>query len=85
MEINAPVIPNQMEAMLEAFADGRIKALFLGGTNALSSFADSHALAEGLEKLTWSYATTYLVATRFVNTPMWYCPVPHGLNNSVAR
>lgn len=47
----ASVIPNQMAAMLEAFADGRVKALFLGGTNALSSFADSHALAKGLEKL----------------------------------
>ena len=45
------VIPDQMEAMTRAFEDGRIKVLLLVGTNMLSSFADSNALARALEKV----------------------------------
>ncbi|MDH3453299.1 MAG: molybdopterin-dependent oxidoreductase, partial [Gammaproteobacteria bacterium] len=45
------VIPNQMSAMAEAFVHGEVKALLLCGTNMLSSFADTGALAEGLGKL----------------------------------
>ncbi len=44
-------VPTQMPAMLEAFADGRVKALLTSGTNMMSSFADTHALSQALDKL----------------------------------
>jgi len=53
----AGVIPSQMAAVTAALRDGRIHNLLLLGTNMLSSFADSTALAEGLARtqLTVSY------------------------------
>ncbi|MDH3714772.1 MAG: molybdopterin-dependent oxidoreductase [Gammaproteobacteria bacterium] len=44
----ANVIPNQMSSMVDAFASGKVKALLLSGTNMLSSFADTGALAKSL-------------------------------------
>jgi anaerobic selenocysteine-containing dehydrogenase len=41
-------IPNQMPRVTEALLDGRIRVLFLLGTNMLSSFADAERVAEGL-------------------------------------
>lgn len=51
--VNACVapIPNQMSAMTSAFNDKRIKALLLSGTNMMSSFADTNALARGLDNV----------------------------------
>lgn len=46
----APV-PDQMSAMLDAFAAGRVKTLMLNGTNMLSSFAETHRLERGLEQI----------------------------------
>jgi len=43
-------IPNQMPAIAAALQAGRIDTLMLIGTNMLSSFADSGALARGLER-----------------------------------
>jgi anaerobic selenocysteine-containing dehydrogenase len=40
-------IPNQMSRMLEALADGRVRAMLLFGTDMLSSFADAERLAAG--------------------------------------
>jgi len=44
------VIPNQMAAILEGLNAGRIRTLLLLGTNMLSSFADSSAVASGLDR-----------------------------------
>jgi anaerobic selenocysteine-containing dehydrogenase len=44
-------IPNQMARMTEAFLAGRLQVLLLFGTNFLSSFADSNALAAGLARV----------------------------------
>ncbi len=44
------VIPNQMSAVTAALREGRIRTLFLMGTNMVSSFADAGAVAEGLER-----------------------------------
>jgi anaerobic selenocysteine-containing dehydrogenase len=41
-------IPNQMSRMLEALADGRVRAMLLFGTDMLSSFADAERLAAGI-------------------------------------
>jgi anaerobic selenocysteine-containing dehydrogenase len=46
----APLVPNQMSAITAALQAGRIRTLFLMGTNMLSSYADAGAVAEGLEK-----------------------------------
>lgn len=43
-------VPNQMSAIAEALSGGRIHTLLLPGSNMLSSFADSGALARGLER-----------------------------------
>jgi anaerobic selenocysteine-containing dehydrogenase len=43
-------IPNQMPDMTEALSNGRLKVLFLLGTNMLSSFADAGHVADGLDK-----------------------------------
>ncbi|MEN9628917.1 MAG: hypothetical protein RJA10_2144 [Pseudomonadota bacterium] len=43
-------IPNQMTAITAALRAGRIHALLLPGSNMLSSFVDTHALAEGLQR-----------------------------------
>jgi len=45
------VIPDQMAAMTQAMLDGKIKTLFLTGTNMLSSFADSNRLREALNNV----------------------------------
>lgn len=42
-------IPNQMSAISAALQAGRISTLFMMGSNMLSSFADSTALARGLD------------------------------------
>jgi anaerobic selenocysteine-containing dehydrogenase len=47
----ARIIPNQMAAMADAFASGKVKALLLSGTNMLSSFADAGALGESLSEV----------------------------------
>jgi anaerobic selenocysteine-containing dehydrogenase len=44
-------IPSQMARMTEAFLAGRIQVLLLFGTNFISSFADSNALAAGLARV----------------------------------
>jgi anaerobic selenocysteine-containing dehydrogenase len=44
-------IPSQMARMTEAFLTGRIQVLLLFGTNFISSFADSNALAAGLARV----------------------------------
>jgi len=44
-------IPSQMPRMAEAFLAGRLQVLLLFGTNFLSSFADSNALAAGLARV----------------------------------
>jgi anaerobic selenocysteine-containing dehydrogenase len=44
----AAVIPNQMSAVIDALGAGRIRTLLLLGTNMLSSFADTNAVAAGL-------------------------------------
>ena len=44
-------IPSQMARMTEAFLAGRMQVLLLFGTNFLSSFADSNALAAGLARV----------------------------------
>ena len=54
-------LPNQMSAFTAALNDGRMQNLLLIGTNMLSSFADAHAVAKGLEK-------TALVATSTAST-----------------
>ncbi len=41
-------VPNQMPRITEAVVDGRVRVLFLLGTDMLSSFADAAHLAEGL-------------------------------------
>lgn len=46
----APLVPNQMSAITAALQAGRIRTLFLMGTNMLSSYADAGTVAEGLEK-----------------------------------
>jgi anaerobic selenocysteine-containing dehydrogenase len=43
-------MPNQMSAVTAALRDGRIHNLLLMGTNMLSSFADAHAVADGLAR-----------------------------------
>lgn len=43
-------IPNQMSAVIAALRAGEIHNLLLMGTNMLSSFADSGAVAEGLDR-----------------------------------
>ena len=43
-------MPNQMPAITSALCDGRISTLLLLGTNMISSFADTNALAEGLDR-----------------------------------
>ncbi len=44
-------IPSQMARMTEAFLAGRIQVLLLFGTNLISSFADSNALAAALARV----------------------------------
>jgi anaerobic selenocysteine-containing dehydrogenase len=44
-------IPSQMARMTEAFLAGRIQVLLLFGTNLISSFADSNAMAAGLARV----------------------------------
>jgi anaerobic selenocysteine-containing dehydrogenase len=44
-------IPSQMASMTEAFLAGRIQVLLLFGTNLISSFADTHAMAAGLARV----------------------------------
>lgn len=44
-------IPSQMARMTEAFLAGRLQVLLLFGTNFISSFADSNALAAGLARV----------------------------------
>ncbi len=41
-------VPNQMSRITEALLEGRIRVLFLFGTDMLSSFADAGRVAEGL-------------------------------------
>lgn len=43
-------LPNQMSAVTAALREGRIHNLLLMGSNMLSSFADAHAVAEGLAR-----------------------------------
>lgn len=43
-------IPNQMPRITEALLDGRVRVLFLFGTDMLSSFADAERVAEGLAR-----------------------------------
>jgi anaerobic selenocysteine-containing dehydrogenase len=43
-------VPNQMSAVAGALRDGRVRALFLMGTNMLSSYADAADVAEGLQR-----------------------------------
>jgi anaerobic selenocysteine-containing dehydrogenase len=45
-----PVLPNQMAAFSQALQDGRVDTLMLMGTNMASSFADTHAVAQGLDR-----------------------------------
>jgi anaerobic selenocysteine-containing dehydrogenase len=45
-----PWIPSQMPRVTEALRDGRVRVLFLFGTDMLSSYADAGALAEGLAR-----------------------------------
>ena len=44
-------IPSQMASMTEAFLAGRIQVLLLFGTNLMSSFADTNAMAAGLARV----------------------------------
>ncbi len=44
-------IPSHMTSITEAMSAGQLDVLFLFGTNMLSSFADSNALARGLERI----------------------------------
>ena len=44
-------IPSHMPEMARALREGRIDVLLLPGTNMLSSFADSDAVAEGLDRV----------------------------------
>ncbi|MBO0792879.1 MAG: molybdopterin-dependent oxidoreductase, partial [Ktedonobacteraceae bacterium] len=44
-------IPSHMTTITEALTSGRLDVLLLFGTNMLSSFADSNALARGLEQI----------------------------------
>jgi len=44
-------IPSQMPRITAALQDGQIQVLLLFGTNMLSSFADSNALAAGLQRV----------------------------------
>lgn len=44
-------IPSHMASITEAITRGQLDALFLFGTNMLSSFADANALARGLERV----------------------------------
>jgi anaerobic selenocysteine-containing dehydrogenase len=52
MERRAPgrYVPNQMARITEAVRDGRVRVLFLLGTDMLSSFADAEDLAAGLDR-----------------------------------
>jgi anaerobic selenocysteine-containing dehydrogenase len=43
-------VPSQMPAVTEALRDGRIRTLFLMGTNMLSSYAGAGEVAQGLER-----------------------------------
>ena len=43
-------IPSQMPRVTEAMLDGRLKVMFLFGTDMLSSYAEAGAVARGLEK-----------------------------------
>jgi anaerobic selenocysteine-containing dehydrogenase len=43
-----PVIPSQMPRITEALLDGRLRALFLFGTDMISSYADAEGVAAGL-------------------------------------
>jgi anaerobic selenocysteine-containing dehydrogenase len=43
-------VPNQMSRITESLLDGRVRVLFLFGTDMLSSFADAGRLAEGLAR-----------------------------------
>ena len=43
-------LPNQMPRVTEALADGRVRVLFLFGTNMLSSYADAERVARGLAR-----------------------------------
>jgi anaerobic selenocysteine-containing dehydrogenase len=45
-----PVLPNQMSAFSQALCEGRVDTLMLMGTNMLSSFADTTAVAPGLDR-----------------------------------
>jgi anaerobic selenocysteine-containing dehydrogenase len=45
-----PVIPNQMACVTAALREGRIHNLLLLGSNMLSSFSDTNAVAEGLSR-----------------------------------
>ncbi len=43
-------VPNQMPRITEALLDGRVRVLFLFGTDMLSSFADAERVADGLAR-----------------------------------
>src|SRR5215831_13737946 len=43
-------VPNQMPRVIDALTGGRVRALFLFGTDMLSSFAEAERLAEGLSR-----------------------------------
>jgi anaerobic selenocysteine-containing dehydrogenase len=43
-------IPSQMPRVAEALTDGRVRVLFLFGTNMLSSYADAERVADGLRR-----------------------------------
>jgi anaerobic selenocysteine-containing dehydrogenase len=48
--IPGTALPNQMSAVAAALREGRVHNLLLMGSNMLSSFADAHAVAEGLAR-----------------------------------
>lgn len=48
--VPGPTLPGQMSAFAEALRAGRVDTLLLLGTNMLTSFADSTAVAEGLAR-----------------------------------
>ncbi|MEM7268819.1 MAG: molybdopterin-dependent oxidoreductase [Pseudomonadota bacterium] len=43
-------VPNQMEAIIEALEEGRVRAIFTPGSNPVSSFADAGRMARALDK-----------------------------------
>ncbi|MGB0505888.1 MAG: molybdopterin-containing oxidoreductase family protein [Pikeienuella sp.] len=45
-----PIVPNQMEAIIEALEGGDLEVMLLLGSNILSSFADSNRLRAAMEK-----------------------------------